>query len=246
VKTDEDAFGRELMDYMSGVNRCEVIERDDGYLDVNDDIGVYFEPYEKWPAHHRAAMAHARGRVLDIGCGAGRHAIYLQRVGLRVTGIDVSPLAVRVCRMRGLTDARVLSITRLSRSLGRFDTVMMLANNFGLFGSPRRAKWALKRLRNVTSDDATILAESTDPYADAPPVHRRYHRLNRERGRMAGQLRVRLRYRQYQTRWFDYLLVSKREMEGIVAGTGWHVDEFIGSNRSIYIGVLRKDGGEAP
>ena len=44
MKPDEDAFGRELYDYMLGNNHCEVIERDDGYLDVNDDLAEYFEP----------------------------------------------------------------------------------------------------------------------------------------------------------------------------------------------------------
>jgi SAM-dependent methyltransferase len=244
MKVEQDAFGRELLDYMSGVNRCEIIERDDGYLDVNDDLEVYFEPFENWPEHHKKAMRHARGRVLDIGCGAGRHALHLQKTGLRVTGIDISPLAIKVCRMRGLRDARVQTITGLSQRLGRFDTVIMLANNFGLFGNVRRARWMLKRLRYMTSEDATILAESTDPHANTSPAHRKYQQRNRKNGRPAGQLRLRLRYRQYKTPWFDYLLVSKCEMERIVKGTGWTVDTFIDSGEPIYIGVLRKNNCE--
>lgn len=240
LKTHEDAFGRELLDYMNGQNRCEIIERDDGYLDVNADLQVYFEPFENWPAHHRRAMRHAKGRVLDVGCGAGRHAIYLQKNGREVTGIDLSPLAVRVSRMRGLRDARVMSITHMSPSLGRFDTVLMLANNFGLVGNLVRAQWLLKRFRRITTDDAVILAESTDPYADPSAAHKRYQKRNGERGRMPGQLRLRLRYRQYRTPWFDYLLVSKREMKRIVEGTGWYVDRFIDSDGPIYIGILKR------
>ncbi len=240
LKQHEDAFGRELLDYMNGQNRSEIIERDDGYLDVNADLQVYFEPFEKWPSHHRRAMRHARGRVLDIGCGAGRHAIYLQQQGREVTGIDVSPLAVKVSRMRGLRDARVMSVTRMSPRLGRFDTFLMLANNFGLFGSPARARWLLRRFKRFSTDDAVILAESTDPYARASAEHRRYQNRNRERGRIPGQLRLRLRYRQYQTPWFDYLLVSKSEMERLVEGTGWYVDRFVDSGEAIYIGVLKR------
>lgn len=237
---EQDVFGRELIDYMNGSNRCEVIERDDGYLDVNDDLTVYFDSYENWPPHHRKAIRHAKGRVLDIGCGAGRHALYLQQKGLRVTGIDVSPLAVKVCRMRGLRDAKVVSITQIKPALGRFDTVVMLANNFGLFGNPRRARWLLKRLHGVTTDGAVILAESTDPYSDRNAAHKQYQRRNRDNGRLPGQLRVRLRYRQYKTPWFDYLLVSKHEMKEIVSGTGWRVDRFIDSGEPIYVGLLKK------
>lgn len=241
LKPHEDAFGRELLDYMNDQNRCEIIERDDGYLDVNADLRVYFEPFEDWPAHHRRAISYAKGRVLDIGCGAGRHAIYLQRKGLDVTGIDASPLAVKVSRMRGLRDARVMSVTAISPRMGKFDTVVMLANNFGLFGNPRRAKWLLKKFRGVTSDDATILTESMDPVANATAIHRRYQKRNRERGRPPGQLRVRIRYRQYRTPWFEYLLVSKTEMKRIVRDTGWYVERFVDSGESIYIAVLKKD-----
>lgn len=244
LKPHEDAFGRELLDYVNGQNRCEIIERDDGYLDVNADLQVYFEPFENWPVHHRRAIALANGRVLDIGCGAGRHAIYLQKKGREVTGIDISPLAVKVSRMRGLRDARVESITRLSSRLspsqGRFDTVLMLANNFGLFGSPARAQWLLKRFRRMTADKAVILAESTDPYAGPSAAHKQYQRRNRERGRLPGQLRLRVRYRQFKTPWFDYLLVSKSEMKRIVNGTGWRIERFIYSDGADFIGVIRK------
>lgn len=241
MKQSEDAFGREIYGYMMGTNRCEVIERDDGYLDVNDQIGVYFEDYSEWPSHHREAVEFAKGRVLDIGCGAGRHALYLQRKGLAVTGIDISPMAVKVCRMRGLEDARVMSITDISTRLGRFETVVMLANNFGLFGSRRRARWLLKKLHRMTADDASILTESTDPYADDNPAHQQYRSRNRERNRMPGQIRLRLRFRQYKTPWFDFLLVSRREMTEIVAGTGWYVERFIDSGEPIFIGHLKKE-----
>jgi cyclopropane fatty-acyl-phospholipid synthase-like methyltransferase len=241
MKPSDDAFGREIYGYMMGTNRCEIIERDDGYLDVNDQIGVYFEDYREWPSHHREAVKFAKGRVLDIGCGAGRHAAYLQRKGLAVTGIDVSPLAVKVCRMRGVTDARLMSITDISTRLGHFDTVVMLANNFGLFGNRRRARWLLKKLYGMTTDDATILAESTDPYADENSAHRQYRSRNRKRNRMPGQIRLRLRYRQYKTPWFDFLLVSRREMTEIVAGTGWRVERFLDSGEPIYIGLLKKE-----
>lgn len=240
MKPHEDAFGRELLDFMNGNNRCEVIERDDGYLDVNDDLRVYFESFEDWPLHHQQAMEFARGRVLDIGCGAGRHALYLQERGLPVTGIDISPMAVKVSRMRGLRDARVMSLTQVSRRLGEFDTVVMLANNFGLFGDAERARRLLKRLHSITSKGARMLAESTDPHASADPVHVRYRQSNVEKGRMPGQVRLRLRYRQYRTPWFDYLLVSKRELKEIVEGTGWRVRRIIDSDDPIYVAVLEK------
>jgi SAM-dependent methyltransferase len=93
-----------------------------------------------WPTRHRQAIRYAQGRVLDVGCGAGRHALYLQRKGLDVLGIDTSPLAVAVCRRRGLKNVRLMSVNQIGPGLGTFSTVLMLGNNFGLFLSRRAVR----------------------------------------------------------------------------------------------------------
>jgi SAM-dependent methyltransferase len=186
-------------------------------------------------------MRYASGRVLDIGCGAGRHSLYLQKKGRSVLGIDVSPLAIRTARARGLKKARVLSVTQVGRGLGTFDTILMLGNNFGLFGSEKRARWLLRRFAGATTDDARIIAESNDVYRTKVRAHLRYHRLNRSRGRMPGQVRIRIRYDTYVTPWFDYLLVSPGEMAGILDGSGWSIDRILKSGGPAYIAVIRKD-----
>jgi len=186
-------------------------------------------------------MRYVTGRVLDVGCGAGRVSLYLQKKGFDVLGLDVSPQAIRVCKIRGLKNARVMPITKISSKLGKFDTVIMFGNNFGLFGSRKRAKWLLKRFHRMTTEHARIIAESLDPYNTNDPAHLHYHKLSRRRGRMAGQLRIRVRYREYATPWFDYLLVSKREMRDILKGTGWRLKRTLDSSRSpAYIAVIEK------
>jgi len=78
-------------------------------------------------------MRYAKGRILDIGCGGGRISLYFQRKGSDVLGIDVSPLAIKVCKLRGLRKARVMSITGVSPRLGKFDTILVIGNDFGLY-----------------------------------------------------------------------------------------------------------------
>jgi len=157
-------------------------------------------------------------------------------------GIDISPLAIEVCRRQGLKDARMLSITQVSPNLGRFDTLLMLGNNFGLMGNFTRAKWLLKRFHRTTTPRARIIAESTDPYQTTEPFHLDYHDWNRRRGRLPGQVRIRVRYKKYVTPWFDYLFVSRDEMQQILDGTGWRVKQFIDSSAAQYIAMVEKTG----
>jgi len=238
VKDHEDAFGHMLYDCHRGQRAQEIVENDAGYFDTGSGPLGYFREYAEWAPHEKQAIKLARGRVLDIGCGAGRHAVYLQGKGLEVVGIDQSPLAVKVCRLRGLKQAKVLRATQVSSRQGTFDTILMLGNNFGLFGSFKRARWLLNRFHKLTSDKARIIAESNHPYATKNPWHLKYHELNRKRGRMPGQLRIRVRYQTYVTPWFDYLIVSKPEMKEMLKGTGWQVERFIDSDRSAYIAVI--------
>jgi SAM-dependent methyltransferase len=239
---DGDGYGRLIYDHYRGLPSAEVIERDDGWFGVSSGAPAYFAPFAQWPAHQRRAMRAVHGRVLDVGAGAGRVALHLQARGHAVVAIDASPLAVRTCRLRGVCDARVLPLAGVSARLGLFDTVVMLGNNFGLFGSPRGARTLLRRLHALTSPRARIVAETRNPYRGRTAEHRSYHERNRKRGRPAGQVRMRVRYGRACTAWFDYLFVSPPELRAIVAGTGWRVAKLLHSGGPMYVAVLDKVG----
>lgn len=242
MNKSEDAYGQMLLaQFERGEPSAEIVERDDGYIDTGADPGTYFQEHRDWLPSERGAIQHARGRVLDVGCGAGRHALYLQQRGLDVTGIDSSPGAVKVCRLRGLKKALVRSIDELGRfRAASFDTVLMLGNNFGLLGGAAKARRLLKELSRITSPEARILAGSRNPYLTTDPDHLRYHRLNRKRGRMAGQIRLRVRFGRSIGKWFDYLLVSPKEMEDLLRNSDWEIERLIGSGEPEYFAVIRK------
>jgi SAM-dependent methyltransferase len=187
-------------------------------------------------------MRYVRGRVVDVGCGAARVTLHLQERGFHVTGIDASPLAVRASRARGARRVRQLSIDDLTGGLGPVDTVLLLGNNFGIFGSPQRLRALMTEWSHWTSDGARILAESTNPYHDAPLLDRGYRRWNRERARMAGQVRFRVRYRDWATPFFEWLFVSPTEMRRLLRGTGWHIRRLLGSTTTgPYVATLEKE-----
>ena len=92
----------------------------------------------------------------------------------------------------------------------------------------------------MTSESALIIADTRDPYETDNPAYLEYHRLNRKKGRMGGQIRLRIRFEKYVGRWLDYLMVSKEEMKEILNGTGWKVRDFIDSEDSRYVAIIEK------
>lgn len=234
---EHDAYGKLLRDYVDGEAGREILERDDGLVSVAPPPELYFAEREEWSPRERTAIERAEGRVLDVGCGAGRvgHALDTE-----VVGIDVSPGAVAVSRERGV-DARKLDVVEAAQLNGEFDTVVMFGNTFGLVGTRERAPRVLDALAQVTTDDARILADTRDPHATEDSVHRAYHDLNRRRGRLPGALRVRSRYETTATPWFDLLTVSPDEMREVLEPSPWELREVVASNeRGNYVAELRK------
>ncbi|PRY27048.1 class I SAM-dependent methyltransferase [Pseudosporangium ferrugineum] len=215
----------------------EIIERDDGLINGAPADHYLAEPAE-WQPHDVRALRLCRGAVLDIGCGAGRTALELQRRGMAVTGLDTSAGAVEVARDRGLRDTVIATVDDYARATARYDTFLLLGNNLGLLEGPERAPAFLTALAALARPGARIIAQGTDPYGTTDPVHVAYHRRNRERGRLGGQLRLRLRYRLLATDWFDYLNCSVEELTGLLEGTRWRLKSVDTADRPYYLAVM--------
>jgi SAM-dependent methyltransferase len=215
----------------------EIIERDDGLIN-GAPVDHYLDPPEQWPPHDHRALRLCRGAVLDIGVGAGRTALELQHRGMAVTGLDTSPGAIEVARQRGLLDTVRATVDEFAKSPARYDTFLLLGNNLGLIEGPERAPAFLSALAAMARPGARIIAQGTDPYGTSDPVHVAYHRRNRERGRLGGQLRLRLRYRLQATEWFDYLNCSVDELRTLLEGTPWRLKSIDDADRPYYLAVM--------
>jgi hypothetical protein len=149
---------------------------------------------------------------------------------------------VEVCKLRGVKNARLRSIDEIGKfKPASFDTVIMMGNNFGLFGGFKKARRLLKQLHVITSSDGQIIAEAVDPYQTSEKLHLAYQRRNRAQGCMSGQLRIRIRHENIVGAWFDYLLVSQKEMQQILEGTGWRIKKILAEGKGPgYTAVMEK------
>ena len=236
----EDAYGRLILDAIEGKEPIEVVEREDGLVLAYQ--GRYLvDPFRRWQAVERCAMRFVRGRVLDIGCGAGRVCLHLQERGLDVVGIDNSPGAVAACRRRGVRDVRLVAIDEIDERLGAFDTLLILGNNLGLLGSEKAAKRSLRRLSAVANPGGRLVGQSFDPYGFKDRAQLEYLAGNAARGRPFGHQRVRVRYLERASPWFDVTLFSPDEMAAVLDGTGWRLRRTLPGRGPGYVAIVDRD-----
>jgi SAM-dependent methyltransferase len=241
LSTSEDGYVQAMLDYVRSGDGWEIVEREDGFASVGAGPKLYFSGFRHWPAAERQAMRFARGRVLDVGCGAGRAIIHLRDRGLEVIGIDSSPGAVEVCRLRGLSSVHLVSLDQLDDGFGPFDTILLLGGGFGLLGTPEKARATLGQLARITTGQGRILAANRDDAAGGDRDREVAARRNLQSGRLSGQSRIRIRYRHHATPYFDYFRCTPSEMASIVDGTGWTLRRVLDAHAGQpYVGIIEK------
>ena len=235
-----DAFGAALDAYWRGTTEAQLlIERDDGFIERNLP-SLYFGPPDDLDEWDAWALERATGRVLDVGCGPGRHMAALQARDVDVTGVDPSALLIAICHERGLV-ALEGALPDLPTNLGTFDTLLLLGNNLGLLGSREEAKKTMVGLAAVASPDAQILATTVDPCPDGcVSDHHPYHQANTDAGRLPGQLMLRARYRNLADPWLDYLLIAPRDLEELLSSGPWRLADYYGSEGRYAVRLIRR------
>ena len=157
----KDLFGQAIYDYHFNQNPENLITETS--ISEADEMPVeyLFRTYKQMPKIEQKALQLAKGNVLDAGCGAGSHAIYLQQEKkLTVTSIDISPKAIEVCKDRGINDARVLNVLELKDET--FDTIILLMNGIGIAQQLKKISTFLTHLKSLLNPGGQILLDSSD------------------------------------------------------------------------------------
>jgi len=155
-----DILGSAMLDFING-RPYENIETRTSVAGLDElPVPYLFRAFDEMPELERKALRMANGSVLDIGCGSGSHALWLQEKGLEVKAIDISPGAIETCRIRGVKNAEVQDIWKLEGET--FDTLLMLMNGMGICGKLEKLPDLLKKLKRLLKPEGQILADSSD------------------------------------------------------------------------------------
>lgn len=155
----KDILGNALLDHYNGIAQKDIITWTNISVEDTLPIDYFFREFPMMKRLEQLALDMATGAILDVGCGAGSHSLYLQDKDHRVKAIDVSKKAIEVCRKRGVANAQVLDILNETES---FDTILLLMNGTGIFQKLDQVSKYLKHLKSLLNEGGQILLDSSD------------------------------------------------------------------------------------
>lgn len=157
----KDLFGKAMLDYVQK-SQPENLMTETNISEADEmEVAYLFRSYDEMPKIEQKALQLAKGKILDVGCGAGSHALYLQEKNLEVLAIDTSPNAIETCKIRGVKNALCEDLLNLNIA-EKFDTIYLLMNGTGIFGKLKNIDQYLTKLKNLLTDNGQILIDSSD------------------------------------------------------------------------------------
>jgi SAM-dependent methyltransferase len=156
----KDILGNALIDYFEGRYTEDLITETN--ISEADELPLpyFFRSFSEMPEIEQRALHMAKGTLLDIGCGAGSHSLWLQEKGYEVTAIDTSEGAVQVAKARGVNNVECLALLDFDRK--KFDTLLLLMNGTGIFESLEQVSEYLEHLKGLLLPGGQILIDSSD------------------------------------------------------------------------------------
>jgi len=159
----KDLFGKAILDYQTNNAPEDLITETSISEEDEMSVAYLFRSFEEMPSIEQKALQLAKGKVLDVGCGAGSHSLYLQNTkGLDVTSIDISTNAIKCCQLRGLKKTIETDVLDLDSDANKFDTILLLMNGTGIFGRLEKVPNFLQKLKSLLHQGGHILIDSSD------------------------------------------------------------------------------------
>ena len=159
--TMKDLFGKAILDFQTHNSPEDLITETTISTEDEMSVAYLFRSYDEMPKLEQKALQLAKGKVLDVGCGAGSHSLTLQNDrNLDVTSIDISANAIQACTLRGLKKAKIQDIMTLENET--FDTILLLMNGAGMCGRLKNIPNFLLKLKTLLNPGGQILLDSSD------------------------------------------------------------------------------------
>ncbi len=224
-------MGAAILDYQTTGKAAKLRVLSSMFEEDEMPVQHLFRTYQDMPKLEQKALDMTQGRVLDVGAGAGCHALALQESGLKVKAIDISPLSCETMKLRGVKDVECINLFDAHLSTGTshqgnphpesgFDTILLLMNGTGIAGKIANLPTLFNRLKALLNTDGQILIDSSDL---------KYIYENEDgsfdinlAGAYYGEVDYQMIYKEVKGDTFDWLYVDFPLLKSIAESCGLH------------------------
>ena len=228
---NKDIFGIAIKAFFEKNDKTDITVHSPDFEDDIIPIEYLFRDFDEMPPLEQKALELCSGKVLDAGCGAGSHSLYLQNIrNLDCRAIDTSPGAIEVAEKRGVENARCEDFFELKNE--RFDTILMLMNGSGIIGKLKNLENFFKHSRTLLNKDGQILLDSSDLiylFDEEVPAEDEYY----------GELKFQLSYKGMESGFFDWLYIDPELLKKEAEKNGFACEIIQKGRHFDYLAVLK-------
>jgi len=212
-----DVFGMALLDYQKGSYTEDITTFSSLHEEDTIPLPYLFRKYSDMPLLEQKALKLCKGNILDIGCGAGSHSLYLQQKGYEVTALDSSVGASKVCELRAIKNVEHSNIFDFHKE--KFDTLLMLMNGIGIVGKLKNLGPFFAHLKTLLNPGGEILLDSSDIIYmfDEDDDGGRWIP---DSGSYYGEVEFTMRYKGYKSEPFFWLYLDYRTLQNAAMASG--------------------------
>lgn len=226
-----DLPGLAIKDFYEKKLKSKLYVHDQFGPKVEMPISMYFRDEVEMPELEDVALENCEGRVLDVGAGAGSHALALQVKGLDVSALEISPAACEVMESRGVKDVICSDFFKFN-SKEKYDTILLLMNGIGLCGTIENLKTFLKKAEELLNEDGRLVFDSSDT------IYMYEHDILPER--YYGEVECAYSYKNLKTDFFKWLYIDQDKLREVAEELGWEMKVLFEDNHYQYLVELKK------
>ncbi|MBK8806200.1 MAG: methyltransferase domain-containing protein [Bacteroidales bacterium] len=204
IQESLDPLGTAIAEYYNKKKDEKVLIHSENFDDDEVSVSYFFRTEKDFSTIETSALNLCKGKILDVGAGAGCHSLFLQKKGMDITALEISKLAVNTMKEMKITQIIEQNFYELENI--RFDTLLFLMNGSGIIETIDNISSFFKHARTILNDDGQIIMDSSDL---------KYLYENEDGSfdiniadKYYGEIRFAMTYKSVKGRWFDWLYID--------------------------------------